>query len=50
MPFIKIGELLDNYIIVVDKGVAVMLVLAYLALLASVPMLANRPQPVPAWR
>lgn len=49
MPFIKIGELFDNYVIVVDKGTAVLLLAAYGALLMLVPYLANLPQPKPVW-
>ena len=50
MPFIKIGELFGNYVIVVDKADAVLLAIAYLTLLMAIPYLANIKQPVPRWK
>ena len=47
MPFIKIGELFGNYVIVVDKADAVLLAFAYLLLLMAIPYLANIKQPRP---
>lgn len=49
MPFIKIGELFGNYVIVVDKADAVLLAIAYLALFMAIPYLANLRQPTPKW-
>jgi hypothetical protein len=49
MHFIHFGELWGNYVMVVDKGDAVLLAFAYLALILAIPYLANKPQPVPNW-
>jgi hypothetical protein len=48
MPFINVGELFGNYLIIVEKGVAWMLALSYLLLAIYAMYLANKPQPVPS--
>lgn len=50
MNFIKVGELLGNYVIVVDKADAVLLAIGYMILFAAIPYLANIPQPAPRWQ
>jgi hypothetical protein len=47
-PFIHVGELFDNYLIIVDKGVALLLLFGYLALAFFCMYLANKPQPKPS--
>ncbi|MGW0682943.1 hypothetical protein ACWD2L_06215 [Streptomyces sp. NPDC002754] len=48
-PFMWIGDLFGNYVVVVEHGWAVLLAFAYLALTMSVPYLANLPQLTPRW-
>jgi hypothetical protein len=52
MNFINFGELFGAYVFVIDREVFWPLAVGYAALTASVPYLANRPQPTPdpaAW-
>jgi hypothetical protein len=52
MNFVNVTELFGSYVFIVDQEAFWPLVIAYLALMASVPYLANLPQPKPdpaAW-
>lgn len=42
-------EILDSYVIAIERTTAPLVALALLVLLAAVPFFANTPQPQPNW-
>jgi hypothetical protein len=53
MPFgthlFAVAELNGTYLIAIEPGAAFTLIFGFLALLATIPVLANIPQPKPIW-